>query len=91
MNSLIDSFHNLKINNGNTIEVGLDIGGSLTIFAISIKKDDLCQELISKLKEEIEFSDQIELKENIIFMILMQTHNFRTEGKDLLKSKKLQT
>jgi hypothetical protein len=91
MNSLINSIHNLKIKNSNSVEVGLDIGGSLTKFAISIKKDDLCQELINKLKEGIEFLDEIELKDNIILMILMQTINFATEGKDLLKSKNSQT
>ena len=44
------SNHNLKIKNDNIIEVGLDIGGSLTKIAVSVSKE--YPELVNKLKEE---------------------------------------
>jgi hypothetical protein len=77
--------HHLKIKNGNPIEVGLDIGGSLTKMAVSVRKE--CSDLVTRLKEDIEFFDQIDLKENIILIKLFQTINFSSEGIDLLSSK----
>jgi len=79
------SYHNLRIKNDNIIEVGLDIGGSLTKIAISISKE--YPELVNKLKEELEFSEQIELEKNMILFKLIQTVKFDSEGRDLLKSK----
>ncbi len=78
------SNHNLKIKNDNLIEVGLDIGGSLTKIAVSVSKE--YPQLVNKLKEELEFSEQIELDKNIILFKLIQTVKFDPEGRDLLKS-----
>ena len=79
------SNHNLRIKNDNIIEVGLDIGGSLTKVAVSVSKE--FPDLVSKLKEELEFSEQIELDKNTILFKLIQTVKFDSEGRDLLKSK----
>jgi tartrate dehydratase alpha subunit/fumarate hydratase class I-like protein len=87
IDSTLKTTHNLKIKNCNPIEVGLDIGGSLTKMAVSIKKE--YSEIIVKLKEEIEFLDEIQMEENIILIKLMQTINFSSEGRDFLKSKNI--
>lgn len=85
INSTSNITHNLKIKNSIPIEVGLDIGGSLTKMAVSIKKK--FPDLVSSLKQNIEFLDEIQMEENIILIKLIQTVNFSSEGRDLLKSK----
>jgi hypothetical protein len=84
--NILTTKHNLKIKNTSLIEVGLDIGGSLTKIAVSVKKE-IDMEILKRLKNEIEFMDHLELEQNIIFFILLQTANFVSEGIDLLKSK----
>ena len=74
----------LKFKNSKSINIGLDIGGSLTKVAIYFNKTNY--ELYNVLKNEYDFVDEVEFEDNFLYIKNFQTSKFASETIDFLKS-----
>jgi hypothetical protein len=75
----------LNFKNNHNVIVGLDIGGSLTKLSIMINKSLNSQE--GGFLTKYEFLEEIDLENNFLYIKLILTSNFNTEGISLLKSR----
>lgn len=66
------------------LSIGLDIGGTLTKISVLISKNIKK----SNFDTEYDFKESIQLSEFCLYMKLVQTDLFKTEGLTFLKSKK---
>ena len=84
MNKMVKNF--LKLAN-NQVQIGLDIGGTLTKMSICLSKSNL------EKNEFLEFDslERIELEDNILFIKLFPTNKFDPDAIDFLKSKNILT
>lgn len=74
----------LKFKINSNIQIGLDIGGSLTKMAIFLSKSFHIKK--SEFLKEFECNDHLELDDNHLFIKLFQTNKFNPETIEFIKS-----
>lgn len=82
MNNMSKKFAKLATNQ---IQVGLDIGGTLTKMSLRLSKSFNEKNEIYK---EFDSLERIEIDDNLLFIKLFQTNKFNPEAIDFLQSKK---
>jgi len=75
----------LKFKSNTNIQIGLDIGGTLTKIAIYLSKSIILQP--SEFFREFECYDHIEFDNDHLFIKLFQTSKFNPEVIEFLKSR----
>lgn len=75
----------LKFKYNNTIQIGVDIGGTLTKMAVFLSKSHPIKK--KDFFDDFGFSDHIELDDNHLFIKLFHTNKFNPEAIDFIKSK----
>ncbi len=65
------------------LSIGVDIGGTLTKISVLISKDVIKP----NFNTEYDFKESLELPQHYLYLKLIQTDSFKTEGIDFLKSK----
>lgn len=76
----------LKFKTNNNIQIGLDIGGTLTKMAIYLSKSMAYKK--NEFLKDFDCNDHIELDHDHLFIKQFQTNKFNPEAIDFLKSKK---
>jgi hypothetical protein len=65
------------------LSIGVDIGGTLTKISLLINKNVIKKNFNS----EYDFIEPFELEQHYLYLKLIQTDSFKTEGIEFLKSK----
>ena len=81
MNNMAKKFSKLA---NNHVQIGMDIGGTLTKMSIRLSKSNLGK---TEFLREFDSLERIELEDNLLFMKLFPTNKFNPEAIDFMKSK----
>lgn len=84
MNSTLKQI-NLRLRNINSLQIGLDIGGSLTKIAIASNSQNT--NMNNNFTNNFDFIDKFNIDDKTFFIKMYKTAKFQTEALPFLKSK----